>query len=102
MSRPEFRETSPPHLPVVTLEVGRAALQSSLERGDDQSHRVAIGQKLADEQPYLNKIIGDWVDVTASSQEEGRKMIDMAFLMYELLSGQAEADALNRELGQNQ
>jgi hypothetical protein len=92
-----------PHsrLPVVTPEVGKAALRNSIETGAVE-HRIAIGQKLADEQPYLNRIIGEWVSTTATSDVEGTRMIDVAFLMYELLSGQAEADAMNRQLGEPQ
>ena len=86
------------YLPVVTPEIGKTALQNSEEAGFD--HIIAVGQRLADPQPYLNHIISKWAEETAETTEEARKMIGMALLVFELLDSQATADAMKRQFGE--
>ncbi len=87
------------HLPVVTPEIGRAALQNSEENGKD--HILVVGRRLAETQPYLDRIVGDWIVDTARDPLEQKNMLEMAHLVFELLDSQATADVMNARFGES-
>lgn len=57
-----------------------------------------VGEKLLNEQPALNEHLGRFIASYAATAEEHAKMIETALFVYDALSRQTQADAMNQQL----
>jgi hypothetical protein len=95
MSEPEKRSRQ--YLPEVLEGVGGALVRNMTENGDIPFMEEVL-EKFNREQPYLSDAIGDAMETLSRSKHDYNMMGIIVLFMYELLSEQAEADAMQRLL----
>ena len=84
----------PRRLPLVTRETGFAVCRE-LEQDSDQDYVVRLLELLEEENPC----IAEFVSRLAIQHDDPIGVATAALLVYRLLASQAEADALNEQLG---
>jgi len=83
------------NLPVVGRDTIRAHDQNHTEFGG-QEYATRINEKFVREQPHLMEAMTSVIMKAAASREEAGRMAAVVLTMYELLSLQAEADAMQK------
>lgn len=83
------------YLPEVNEDVGGAFVRNIFEDSGKLFYK-GVQEKFNREQRYLSDVIGDAMEEIAESADEYNRMGLIVLFMYELLSGQAEANAMRQ------
>lgn len=77
-------------------EVSRETLASALASMGEGEYYAQAGARLEGEQPALNDHLNSFLQSYAKTPDEFHKMAEVALFMYDVLSRQSDADAMNR------
>lgn len=86
-----------PLIPAVSHETLESAIATMREVG--RQYYINAGEKLLTEQPNLSEHLGLFIRSSAETVGEHDKMFELVLFIYDVLSRQAEAEAMNRGLG---
>lgn len=76
-------------------EVSRETLESAVASMAEGGYYIRVGARLEEEQPALNDHLHHYLQSYAKTPDEFHKMVEVALFMYDVLSRQSNADAMN-------